>query len=93
MGVGAVVVVVGGGVALALVGAVVVVFWLVFVVVVVFWFAGGVPVLGVVAVAVALKLGPYDIIHPYNNYGVKHALFFGGFVAFSELWTLFLRSR
>ena len=42
---------------------------------------------------VTLKLGPYDIIHPYNNYGVKHALFFGGFVAFSELWTLFLRSR
>jgi len=76
------VVVVGGGVALALVGAVVVVFWLVFVVVVVFWLAGGVPVLGVgavvgvVAVAVALKLGPYDIIHPYNNYGVKLCAFF-----------------
>jgi len=51
---------------------------------------------GVVAdggLVVTLKLGPYDIIHPYNNYGVKHALFFGGFVAFSELWTLFLRSR
>ena len=59
-------VVFGGGGALALVGAVVVVFWLVFwlvfVVVVVFWLAGGVPVLGVgavvgvVAVAVALSI-------------------------------------
>jgi len=56
------VVALAGGVALALVGAVVVVFWLVFVVVVVFWLAGGVPVLGVgavvgvVAVAVALSI-------------------------------------
>ena len=62
MGVGAVVVVFGGGGALALVGAVVVVFWLVFVVVVVFWLAGGVAVLGVgavvgvVPVAVALSI-------------------------------------
>ena len=37
------------------------------------------PVLGVGVGAVAvvtLKLGPYDIIHPYNNYGVKLCAFF-----------------
>ena len=46
---------------------------------------GAVPVLGVgvgvgvVAdggLVVTLKLGPYDIIHPYNNYGVKLCAFF-----------------
>jgi len=56
---------------------------------------GAVPVVGVVALALAvggvgvgmgvvadgglvvtLKLGPYDIIHPYNNYGVKLCAFF-----------------
>ena len=34
---------------------------------------------GVVAdggLVVTLKLGPYDIIHPYNNYGVKLCAFF-----------------
>ena len=40
---------------------------------------GAAPVLGVGVGAVAvvtLKLGPYDIIHPYNNYGVKLCAFF-----------------
>ena len=42
---------------------------------------GAAPVLGVgvgvgAVAVVTLKLGPYDIIHPYNNYGVKLCAFF-----------------
>ena len=51
----------------------------VFAVVVVFVVAGVGALGGVVALALAvvtLKLGTYDIIHPYNNYGVKLCAFF-----------------
>ena len=37
---------------------------------------GGVVGAALALAVVTLKLGTYDIIHPYNNYGVKLCAFF-----------------